>query len=282
MKSFNLSEEPRLIKIDENEWEFLFPKHYDDDVNFNLFENGLDTLDVDDLKSEHYFKKIIEKCPYHIDAFNHLSVAYKNQDKNLEALLATEKAYNIGKHCFPKEFNFKKDKIEWSNLDNRPFLRACIGIALEFYEKNELEKTINVLFDMLKFNQNDNQGVRYLLLEIYFKMNKLSEIDKLLKKYKDDFSIEFTFGAVSYSILNDDISKADKLLKKAIKTNQFFIEEVNKKRHVKPKPSQIQGVVYIDYGIPSNSIQEAFDYREKNKELYSNPKILAYFSSKKI
>ena len=203
-------------------------------------------------------------------------------DINLEALLATEKAYDIGKHCFPKEFNFKKDKIEWSNLDNRPFLRACIGIALEYYEKNELEKTINVLSDMLKFNQNDNQGVRYLLLEIYFKMNKLSEIDKLLKKYKDDFSIEFTFGAVSYSILNDDISKADKLLKKAIKTNQFFIEEVNKKRHVKPKPSQIQGVVYIDYGIPSNSIQEAFDYREKNKELYSNPKILAYFSSKKI
>ena len=62
MKSFNLSEEPRLIKIDENEWEFLFPKHYDDDVNFNLFENGLDTLDVDDLKSEHYFKKKKKKC----------------------------------------------------------------------------------------------------------------------------------------------------------------------------------------------------------------------------
>lgn len=280
MKNSNLFEEPRLIKIDENEWEFVFPKHYDDDEIFNLFENGFETLDIDDLKSEHYFKKIIEKCPYHIDAFNHLSVAYKNQDKNLEALLATEKAYNTGMHCFPKEFNFKKDKIEWSNLDNRPFLRACIGIALQYYDNKELEKTINVLSDMLKFNQNDHQGVRYLLLEIYFKINKLSDIDKLLKKYKDDFSIEFTFGTVSFSILNDDISKADKLLGKAIETNQFFIEEVNKKRHIKPKSSEIQGVVYTDYGIPCNSIREAFNYWEKNKELYSNPKILAYFSTK--
>lgn len=236
MTNLNLSKKPSLIKIDESEWKFVFPQNYDNEIIFDLFEEGLDTLDVDDFQSEHFFKKIIEKCPYHIDAFNHLSVAFKNQNKNLEALLVTEKAYKIGIDCFPKEFNFKKDKIEWSILDNRPFLRACIGIALEYYEKNELEKTINALTDILRFNENDNQGIRYLLLEIYFKLSRYREIDKLLKKYKDDFSIEFTFGAVCMAILKDDFIKANRLLQKAIKTNHFFIDEVNKTKHIKPIP----------------------------------------------
>ena len=162
-----------------------------------------------------------------------------------------------------------------------------IGHADQFpfgWRKAAKGRTVWRIVEEIISQNLENNRERYNLDTLFAAESEVGVYDfyGTLKSSQQRFYVNVKSAVNGAKVSKDDISKADKLLKKAIKTNQFFIEEVNKKRHVKPKPSQIQGVVYIDYGIPSNSIQEAFDYREKNKELYSNPKILAYFSSKKI
>ena len=65
-------------------------------------------------------QKIIKQYPYHIDAYNHLSIAFKNQKKTFESFLTAEKAYILGKSCFPKEFK-PKHKLLWTTSENQLF-----------------------------------------------------------------------------------------------------------------------------------------------------------------
>lgn len=49
----------------------------------NEFWEGVELLGHDDLAAEQIFKSVIKKDPYHIDAYNHLSLAFKNQKKDV-------------------------------------------------------------------------------------------------------------------------------------------------------------------------------------------------------
>jgi len=73
---------------------------------------------------------------------------------------------------------------------------------------------------------------------------------------------------------------ADKLLQKAINTNRYFVTEASKSRHIKPPPHRIPGEPFFDAGIPIGSIQQAYEYWFRNRELYSNKKVIAYFKTK--
>ncbi|MNL18270.1 hypothetical protein D3C87_1394100 [compost metagenome] len=92
--------------------------------------------------------------------------------------------------------------------------------------------------------------------------------------------MEFKFGIVAINILNDNFQQANKHLNEAIRTNDFFIEEVIKTKHLKPLPHRITGEPYFDAGIPIGSIQQAFDYWKRNENLYKNKKIIDYFKTK--
>lgn len=97
-------QKPIVVHFHENEWEFVFPPSIDNEQTYNQYWEGVELLDYDDLAAERIFKAVIKKCPYHIDAYNHLSIAFKNQKKPYESFLTADKAYLIGKSCLPKEF----------------------------------------------------------------------------------------------------------------------------------------------------------------------------------
>lgn len=277
---FESKEKPILRRFNETDWELIHPESFDNETVSDEFWKAVEILDLDDQKAEKILKKIIKHHPFYIDAYVHLSIAFRNQNKTFESLLTGEKAYNISKECLPKEFNPKKHKIIWSWIENRPFLRAHYNYALECIEHKKIEIAIPILKDILNFNEDDNQGVRYTLLETYFKLKNFDEADKILKKYKNDFSIEFKFGAVSLAVLNGNLKKANLLLKEAIQTNKFFIEEIKKIKHKKPIPHRIPNEPFYDAGIPIGSIQQAFEYWNRNKDLYKNKKIIEYFKDK--
>ncbi len=73
----------------------------------------------------------------------------------------------------------------------------------------DYEKAIQLFNENLNWNEEDHQGIRYLLLETYFKIKDYKKADKLIKKYSGGHSIEFSFGAVVIAILNDNIRLAD-------------------------------------------------------------------------
>lgn len=276
----NKIDKPIVQQYHENDWEFIYPPSIDNEKVNDEFWHAVQFLENDDQIAEKMFKKLIAKHPYYIDAYNHLSIAFRNQGKDFESLLTAEKSFNLGKSCIPKSFNFKKDKLIWPNIDNRPFLRACQNFGLECqYHKKQAEAT-EIYKLNLALNTDDHQGIRYLLLETYFATKDYKQAQRLLNQYSDDFSIEFKFGLVVMNILQDNIHQADKNLKVAVQTNKFFIEEVIKDKHLKPIPYRIPGEPNFDAGIPIGSIQQAFDYWKRNEQLYKMNKIIDYFKTK--
>lgn len=273
-------ERPTLRKFNETDWEFVNPESYNNEIVAGEFWEAIDLLEYDDKFAEDALKKLIEKYPFYIDAYVHLSIAFRNQKKTFESLLTAEKAFNISRECLPKEFNSKKHKIIWTYPKNRPFLRAYQNYALGCKEHNKYEIAISVLKDILDFNENDNQGIRYILLETYFKLMNLHEAKKIITKYKDDFSIDFKFGEVALAVLDGNTKKADTLLKEAMKTNSFFIDEIKKGKHIKPAPYRILGEPFFDEIIHVGSVQQAYEYWSRNKDFYKNKKIIEYFRNK--
>jgi tetratricopeptide (TPR) repeat protein len=181
--------------------------------------------------------------------------------------------------CLPKSFNLEKHKLIWQMTDNRPLLRACQNYGLECHYHKKYPQAVETYRLILKLNEDDHQGIRYLLLETLFAAEDYQEAELLLQKYSEDFSIEFKFGTVSIHILKDDLEHADLHLTEAIETNGFFIDEVTKSKHVKPLPYRIPGEPNFDAGIPTGSVQEAYAYWESNKDLYQNKKIINYFKT---
>lgn len=268
---------PIVRQYNDNEWEFLYPPSIDNEKVYNEYWEAVELLDYNNEMAEKIFKRLISKHPYNIDSYNHLSITFRNQNKTFESLLTAEKSYSLGKECFPKEFNFKKDKLIWSKLDNRPFLRACQIYGLECQYHKKYASSIIVYNENLSLNEDDHQGIRYLLLEVFFATKDFKRARQLINKYLNDYSIEFKFGAVVLDILDEKFEKAENNLKIAIKINKFVLAEVIKEKHISPPPFRIPGEPYFDAGTPIGSIQQAYNYWKRNRNLYKTKEIVEYF-----
>jgi tetratricopeptide (TPR) repeat protein len=173
---------PNLVNYGENEWEFVYPPNIDNESVYNEFWEGVEQLDYNDKIAEKIFKLLIKKHPFYLDAYNHLSIAFRNQNKTFESFITAEKAYNLGKSIFPKEFNKDKDELIWSNHDNRPFLRCCQTFGQEYQLQNKYKKAIEIYSEILHYNNGDNQGIRYLILECLFALKDYKQAEIFISK----------------------------------------------------------------------------------------------------
>ncbi len=254
----------RLVKY-YDEWKFVFPKEMDS--VFDEYWEAFDFLDYDEKECQRRLKKIIKQFPEsHLDAYNHISISYRNQRKTAESFHYALTSYLLGKNAFPKEFNEKKDEILWIDVDNRPFLRACQSLGLEYQYRKNFKRAIEIFKENLNYNKNDNQGIRYLLLECYLESKNYIEFKKLLDNYGDDYSVEFLYGQVIYDLLENKGQNSMDLVAKAIECNKHIPTELAKEKHIKPEPHRIPGEPHFDTGIPIGSIQQAYEYWERNKK----------------
>lgn len=271
----NTKQKPIIVNAYQDEWEFVYPPEIDNEATYNQYWEGVELLDYDDTGAENIFKSLIKMHPYYIDAYVHLSIAFKNQKKLFESFITAEKAYSLGKSCFPKEFKSSKHHLPWGCLDNRPFLRACHVLGMEHQDKKEYENAISLYNEILMLNNNDNQGVRYLLLECFLSLKDFDQAEKLLKKHDDDWGIEFVYGKLIVAIIKNKAEKIDAILNDAFKRNKFVLEEIIKAKHVAPSPFRIPGEPYLDAGNPMGSVQEAYDYWKRNKSTLKDKRILS-------
>jgi len=271
-------QKPIVVNFHENEWEFVFPPSIDNEQTYNQYWEGVELLDYDNREAEQIFKTVIKKHPYHIDAYNHLSLAFKNEKKTFESFLTAEKAYLIGKSCLPKGFKQSKHKLHWSNLDNRPFLRSCHILGMEYQGRKQYKEAIQLYSEILDYNEDDHQGVRYLLLKCFFALKDYKVATLFLKKYKNDWGIEFVYGRLLLAIIANEKEQLESLLADATRRNKFVPEEIAKSKHIVPPPFRIPGEPYFDAGIPVDSIREASKYWKNNKSLLTDKRVKAFFA----
>ncbi|MBL4879802.1 MAG: hypothetical protein JKX82_00625 [Oleispira sp.] len=151
------------------------------------YYHSVEQIDIDEDLAQIGLNRIIKKFPdCHIDAYNHLSISYRNQDKTEKALQYAITAYMIGLDSFPVSFNHNEDKLKWLILENRPFLRSLQILGLEFMRRNELVRAESLFLKLMLYNPNDNQGIRYLLTEIYHHTKQNKKLKALAKAHSGE------------------------------------------------------------------------------------------------
>ena len=110
------------------------------------------------------------------------ALSQRSPEKTLEML---EKAVKTGEEQLAAAFQDHVGHF-WLLSETRPYMRARLQLVHVLLSQGQHETAISHLQEMLRLNPNDNQGVRWLLLEWYCNMNWLDKAWQLLDEYPDE------------------------------------------------------------------------------------------------
>ncbi len=109
----------------------------------------------------------------------------------------------------------------WGILETRPYMRAMEGLATVQWELGQPEKAEQQYRELLRLNPGDNQGIRYLLLNLLFDMGQIEQALALLNEYKEDWSADMAYSAALLTFREKgDVLEAKQALKHAFEVNQ--------------------------------------------------------------
>jgi tetratricopeptide (TPR) repeat protein len=130
--------------------------------------------------------------PLCADAY--LMMADDDADTEDERFALLQAAVAAGEDAM-KLLGYEKDAGQyWGIIETRPFMRALHALGLEHMVRKELHLAQKLFERMLKLNPNDNQGVRYILLDVLLQLGKGKDAAKLHKKYQEEYSAFWGFG----------------------------------------------------------------------------------------
>lgn len=137
-------------------------------------------------------RKALDLSPLCADAYVLLAQETAgNLDEAIEfyrqGVKAGEKA--IGKAAFRDDVGHF-----WGVLETRPYMRARQGLAQTLWDKGVRDEAVTHYRDMLRLNPNDNQGIRYLLLDCFLILGCDDDATKLIKRYKEDGSAAWSWS----------------------------------------------------------------------------------------
>ncbi len=232
-----------------------------------LFESFSEIDDYNNLEEAVLeYIAIIEEDPEFIEAYNSLGWLELEILNFGNALQCFDDGYQVGRKLIPKNFN---GSIDWGFLENRPFLRAMQGIGMVYLEIGQRQKATNQFNHLLKYNPNDNQGVRALAIESLIAQGKFKEILKINATYPNDILPEVMYGAVMANYYLGKEKEAKKALKDAIKLHPHVAKELTKTKHKKIE-SEIHGHVSI------GGEDQAYEYWDRTRQYWTNPQLLAF------
>ena len=225
-----------------------------------LKNNNVENIDEANEKLQEFIKMYnnreieYENTPLD-DAYEILEEA-QNAKNEKEAIKLAKKAYEKSKECFDailfqcdleengirrmkllddglefeknrltKEKYFDKENIGhfYGIFETRPYIRGLVNKAEYLLEEGKISQAENVCREVLRLNENDNMGARYLLMAIYATLEKENDMLKLYKKYpEEDLEMMFPLFALYYKLGND--KKAKEYLNRVDKCNSNFVK----------------------------------------------------------
>ena len=165
-------------------------------------------------------QQALEISPDCVDAYNIL--AEDAARTVAEGLDYYRKAVDVGEKSLDRSI-FEEDVGHfWGVFETRPYMRARLGLAECLREAGEWEEAVHHYRELLRLNIYDNQGVRYLLLDILMDMGQWQAAQELLEKFNDENSATWLFTRALLTFQRDGATKqADRLLKEAWSENLF-------------------------------------------------------------
>lgn len=129
-----------------------------------------------------------------------------------KALEAARKA--IGEKIFEEEVGFF-----WMIPETRPYLRAKWYLAETLWYMDRRKEAIEHLKDMIRLNKDDNQGVRYILINWLLEEEDYEYLEQLFKENKDDGSAALKYSEALFYFKKGNKEVAAQKLRAALKTN---------------------------------------------------------------
>lgn len=145
-----------------------------------LFYAAMDTTDAEDRAT--YLLAALVKNPSHIDALVELAQLYEDDDT---AFLILKRAIEYCEEDLQDELRNDVGEF-WGLHHTRPFMRAKQALAERYFEAGNLTNAAFEMEEMLRLNPLDNQGMRWMLMEVYCRMNRLDDAERLRQKYPDE------------------------------------------------------------------------------------------------
>jgi tetratricopeptide (TPR) repeat protein len=81
----------------------------------------------------------------------------------------------------------------WGLLETRPYMRARLGLAECLWTAGRREEAVAHLLDMLRLNPDDNQGLRYILVNWLLTLGRDKDLDQLLRQYPEEASAHWAY-----------------------------------------------------------------------------------------
>jgi len=166
----------KAIKLSKEQGDEVFARKILDDISEHYLWLGWDYSDRHEYdKSVRCFKTATKFNPNYTDAYNALG----------DYFLFIKKDRYTAKEYYQKSIEItrivessREDITYWAQHDTRPYMRALHGLGVcnfhlgSKYEVALLKESLNIFKKLLKLNPNDNQGVHYLIPDVYHKMQK--------------------------------------------------------------------------------------------------------------
>ncbi len=124
-----------------------------------------------------------------------------------------------------KEKYFEKENIGifYGMFETRPYIKGLCFKAKYLLEDGKIKKAQDICNEIIRLNESDNTGARYLLMAIYAYLEDEKNLLKIFKKY-DEESLETLFPMFALYYKQEDDVKAKKYLTKINKLNPNFIK----------------------------------------------------------
>lgn len=267
---------PKIEKSLNDNWITIYPDKVEK-LNDSYYD-ALELMDFDPKKAEKLFKKIIAIFGNgHLDAILHLGLLFHDTGKPIEGNALVIKAHKLAVESIPDNFVPGIDQLHWGHLENRPLLRTFHAYGLELMKEQNFEKAIKEFDFILKVNPNDNQGVRHLVIDCLFHLDRPADVLNFEILYPDEHSLEFLYGKFLALFLLDRKDEAKIQLKIARKKFPFVAEELTKTKHIFPADEFEKKFRTAGYGYPVGSRQEAFAYWSASQQFWNKAKNIYNF-----
>ncbi len=161
----------------------------------------------------------------------------RESTKAEEALTLYRQAVEAGAQALG-EAAFEEDIGHfWGLIETRPYMRARHNLARDLWAAGEFDEAVDHYQDMLRLNPNDNQGIRYSLLDALLQLGREKEAGELLKQYKDDASAAWAWSAALLSFRRKgDCPTSREALSRALEANPHVPAYLLRK---KPLPASL-------------------------------------------
>jgi tetratricopeptide (TPR) repeat protein len=118
-------------------------------------------------------------------------VAKRTAQSNEDYIHALQAAVAAAERSLGPRFRTRFRGSFWGEITTRPYMRVRLMLAEAYINDGQYGEAQVELEGLLRLNPRDNQGVRYMLLACYGVTGNLAGMQRLYRKYPNDYGAEF-------------------------------------------------------------------------------------------